>query len=93
VIARDIGADVEIIGERRQAGVAEIGASEQRARPRIALTIKQKVLGPLDRKDANVGLYEAGSDARRIAGIRAAADSKRPRILSRAYCLAVLHVA
>src|SRR5215467_4943691 len=74
VIARNIGADIEVVGKRRQAWVADIGAGDQRAWLGIALTIKEKVLGPFGRKNADIGLYETRRDAGRVAGIRTGAD-------------------
>ena len=69
VVARDVGADVEIVGERGQARIAGIRAGDQRAGPRIALAIEQEILGPGARQDADIGLHEAGRDAGGVAGI------------------------
>jgi hypothetical protein len=74
VIAWNVGADVEIAGERRQARIAGVRPDQQGARLRIALTIEQKVLGKCARKDADIGLHAARRHAGRVPGIGAGAD-------------------
>src|SRR5262249_45658778 len=74
MIARNVGADVEIVRERRQTGVADVGAGDQWARPGVALTIEEKIRGRWGRENADIGLYEARRDAGRVTGIRALAD-------------------
>ena len=68
VIARDVGADIEVLGQGRQARIAGVGAGNQRAGPRVALAVEQEVLGEGARKNADVGLHVAGRDAGGVAG-------------------------
>ena len=74
MIPRNIGANVEIGGEGRQARIANVRTGKQRTGLGIALTIEQEVLGKCARQDAHIGLNAAGRDASRVARVPSGAD-------------------
>ena len=76
-IARDVGADVEIVGERRQPPVAGRGRREQRARFRIELAEPQEVGRQRRRQDREIALHVAGRQPRGLPGEIAARHEAR----------------
>jgi len=79
VIARNIGADIEIFGKCRQPWIARVRARDQRARLGVALAVKQEVGAPIARQDADIGLHVAGGDRRGVARIAAGANGAARR--------------
>ena len=77
-IARQVGADVEIVGQSRNARIARRRDADQRARLRIALAELQKILRQGLRQDREIGLHEARRQPRGRAGMRIAPD-RQPR--------------
>jgi hypothetical protein len=73
-IARNIGADVEILAERGQPRIARRGHGEQRTGLRVALAEEPELIGVLLRQDADVSLHVAGRHARGVAAKLAGAD-------------------
>src|SRR5262249_51228195 len=69
VVARYVGAEVEILRQRRQMRVADVGACKQRAGFWIALAIEQEILGPVLGQYAEIGLNAARCQSGCIARI------------------------
>jgi hypothetical protein len=57
-VARDIGADVEIVAQAGQPGIARLGNGEQRAGLGIALAKAQEVVRQARRQNHNIALNE-----------------------------------
>ena len=94
-IARDVGADIEVGGERRNRGIARLRYAEQRARLRIGLAEAQEILRVIMRQDRQIALHVAVGETggRRIeragarretdieAGVERSRDSRQPHLL------------
>ena len=62
-IARHVGADIEVEAERGNAGIADVGHADDRARLRIELAEAVKRAGELLRQDREIALDKAVGDA------------------------------
>ena len=78
-VERHVGADVEIVAEARQAGIAGLGNSEQRAGFGIALAEAQEVVGQGGGQDHQVALDEMRGGAARMSGPPAFTDGQARR--------------
>src|SRR4029077_8443889 len=67
-VARQVGAEVGAGRHADRLGRAHVGDLDQRARPRVALAEEQEVVGLLPRQHREVGLHEAGGQARGHGG-------------------------
>jgi hypothetical protein len=67
-IARQVGADVEVEAERGNAGIADIGHADDRARLGIELAEPVKRRGELLRQDGEIALDVSIGDAGRGRG-------------------------
>ena len=74
-IARDVGAQVEILGELGQARAARLGHREQRTRLGILLAEAGELVGVGRRQNGDVGLDAASGQPARLAVISTAANS------------------
>ena len=78
-VARQIGADVEVVGKRRQAKIAGRRSREQRARLGIELAEAQEVAGDVAGQNGEIALHVTRSDAGGLALETACAGSE-PRV-------------
>ena len=67
-IAWQVGADVEVDAEGGNAGIADVGHTDDRARFGIELAEAMKGAGEFFRQDCKIALHEAVGDARRVMG-------------------------
>src|SRR5262249_57636368 len=74
LVAAEVGADVEVLAERRQARVARRGCGEQRARLRVELAEAQEIAGQRARQDCQVALHVTGGEPGGRAEVLVAAD-------------------
>ena len=77
-VARQIGADVEILAQCRHARIAGRRRAEQRAGLRIELAEAQEIGGQRLRQDGEIALHIARREARGRPAMRAGAD-RQPR--------------
>lgn len=73
-VLRDIGADVEIGAEGRDARIAGRRHADERAGLRVALAELAELAGVFARQDAQVALDVARGEPRGMAGMAARAD-------------------
>ena len=78
-VARQIGADVEIVGERRQPKIAGRRGRQQRAGLGVELAEPQEIAGEVARQDGEIALHVARREAGGLALEVAAAD-REPRL-------------
>ncbi len=79
-VARQVGADIEIVGQFRNVRVAGRRDADQRAWLRIAPAKLQKVLRQSLRQDGEIGLHETRRQPRGRAGMQIAPDRKPRRV-------------
>src|SRR5690349_6810878 len=77
-IARHVGADIDVLAQRRQLGTAGTAHGEDRAWLRILQAEADEIVGPIRRHDSNVALHLARRKPARMPLMLAAADA-RPR--------------
>src|SRR5262249_27576377 len=77
-VARQIGADVEVVGKRRQAKIAGRRSREQRTRLGIELAEAQEVAGDVAGQNGEIALHVTRSDAGGLA-LGTAAAGRGPR--------------
>ena len=74
-VERDVGADVEILAQRRQAPVARLGLAEQRAGLGVELAEAREVGGEFLGQDGEIALHVARRHARGRREVGAGADA------------------
>ena len=75
-VARQIGADVEIVGERRQPEIAGRRGRQQRAGLGVELAEAQEIAGKVARENGEVALHEARRQAGGLSLQHAACGSR-----------------
>ena len=79
-VARQVGADVEVVAERRHARVAGRRRADQRAGLGIELAEAQEIGGERLRQNGEIALHIAGRQPRGRPAMRAGADRKPGRM-------------
>ena len=68
-VARQVGADIEVLGQGRQPPIARRADADQRTRLWIELAEAQKILGQRARQDGEIGLHETRRQPRGRPGM------------------------
>src|SRR5262245_18318587 len=78
-VARQVGADVEVVGERRQPKVAGRRGRQQRAGFGIEVAEPQEIAREVGRQNGEIALHVTRGDADRLT-LKSAAAGRKPRV-------------
>src|SRR5262245_38494193 len=78
-VARQVGADVEVVGERRQPKVAGRRGRQQRAGFGVEVAEPQEIARKVARQNGEIALHVTRGDAGRLT-LESAAAGRKPRV-------------